>query len=449
MSEDRMLKIFEEFAGESKARCYHVLVAYHVEDFYMYPYAVHLITPEKPLAHEAFRRAEELLDKYFADTWRRGRIKSRFIGIEELPVEVDREYHVVVSFSAGAYYVREIFSNVPEHVAEKIMDYRFRWLTIDIDVDVVKNLVGKDAEEARKALIKAIRELAKLPNAEFYKTKRGYHVRVPLSERKNFNELIEMRMKYLDDEARIDLDKAYYGSGLWYLTNMLFNEKYWYEGDRLVHQVEQPIAPDKIIDEIEGLASKESTAVGNNVSNVVERIEELVSELTSVLRVREAENKMLHVVTIYKGTARIGRLLLSRDAEPDELLNENKMISMLTSRAFTASFNNLPKLTISEPLKAVFFMPNLVYAYTDNALIWLSLDIVYYKPLKKIFKLSEESKTMYEDQIRRMWSKSVRVDETIILDNDKDRVEIKNVTSSQLLGELRKQYNVVACTSES
>jgi len=383
-------------------RSYHVMVCYYVEDFYTYPYAVHLFTPEKPLAYEAFRKAEELLDKYFKN-WRKEKIESRYMGIEELPVEVKQEYHVAVSLAPGMEYVVRYYGNVPKEVAEKIIDYRFKHLTIDIDIDPY--MPGQLLEAMKKKTVEIVREIAnKYINAEFYKTKRGYHIRILLPEKKDFQELVELREKYLDDTVRIRIDKVYHEKGLDYLTNILFNEKYWFEGDKLVHQTEQPIQPDKIIEELTDKKKEEKTEKQQEPSNVstavlndnfLREIEELTNKL---IETTKSINGSYGCIIVYKGVARVGRVL-TRKTSLGELRGFSEKISKLTVLAYRACGNNLiPYNIVNDTIKTVWFMPNIVYAYTDKGkLVWLSLDVYYDPESKSFYKITESNKKELEE----------------------------------------------------
>lgn len=433
-------------------RSYHVMVCYYVEDFYTYPYAVHLFTPEKPLAYEAFRKAEELLDKYFKN-WRKEKIESRYIGIEELPVEVKQEYHVAVSLAPGMEYVVRYYGNVPKEVANKIVDYRFKHLTIDIDINPY--MPGQLLEAMKKKTVEIVREIAnKYINAEFYKTKRGYHIRILLPEKKDFQELIELREKYLDDTVRIRIDKVYHEKGLDYLTNILFNEKYWFEGDKLVHQIEQPIQPDKIIEELtdkkreektekQQEPSNEATAVLND--NFLREIEELTDKL---IETTKSINGSYGCIIVYKGVARVGRVL-TRKTSLGELRGFSEKISKLTVLAYRACGNNLiPYNIVNDAIKTVWFMPNIVYAYTDKGkLVWLSLDVYYDPESKSFYKITESNKKELEEQVREMLRTLQRHPKAIILlDNENKKSEmivVEKDEDKKLLDKLCLDHKIV------
>jgi predicted RNA-binding protein Jag len=119
---------------------------------------------------------------------------------------------------------------IPENVQE-IVNRRFSWLTVDIDEDAEFRLA--------KALDK-VREL-QLPFS-LYRTARGYHVRAMLPRVYDFQTLMSLRDGCLDDFSRREIDESYHRAGLDFLTNFLFNEKAWIEGNEIKTYSEKEVS---------------------------------------------------------------------------------------------------------------------------------------------------------------------------------------------------------------
>jgi len=210
---------------------WHVMIYSHgLGRVYTHPYAVHLLTPVKPSPEEAFRKAGELLDTHFPE-WMKGEESFlAYAGYEEIPFDTLLCHYVAVKFiiSKDEYKI-SYYSNVPSELAEKITDYRLREVTFDYDGD----------DEYTKYVI--LDTACELENPTIYKTYRGYHLRAGLPSKLDFDEIIRMRRRGFDDFSRIRIDEIYHENGLTFLTNLLFNEKYWIENGGLKHYVEEKI----------------------------------------------------------------------------------------------------------------------------------------------------------------------------------------------------------------
>ena len=221
---------------------WHVMVYSRGFAMYSRPFAVHLLTPGKPGPEEAFRAAEHILESTFPG-WRSGRDYLAYVGYEELHLEAEpaRSAYVAVQFHIGEGIEGvQAVSTVPPSLAAAVEEYRKAWLTLDLD----------DKSEYGKAkLIDVVDRLRAdgLP-LKVYETHRGFHVRARLPEPRPLREILELRRELWDDSFRVRIDEAYLGSGLGFLTNLLFNEKHWRDtpGGSLQRTVEVEVDPERI-----------------------------------------------------------------------------------------------------------------------------------------------------------------------------------------------------------
>jgi hypothetical protein len=203
---------------------YHIMV-YSSEErgVYSYPYAVHFFANSKIPPATAFERANKIIK----DTFGAGP-QNRYVGYEELPVSVP-EFYVATKFDSDMSLEKFVAEpRIPE--MREVTDYRLSRLTVDIDENADFKLA--------KALDK-VREL-QLPFS-LYRTARGYHVRATLPRVYDFQTLMSLRDSCMDDFSRREIDESYHKAGLDFLTNFLFNEKYWIEGSEIKGYAEREV----------------------------------------------------------------------------------------------------------------------------------------------------------------------------------------------------------------
>ena len=183
--------------------------------------AVHIIAPDKLPPEDALERAKEVVEKLVGE----GKIPAYLqksvgfvrVGYEKLPdYPIEKEYYVVVYTNELSEKTAICYNDVPQDLASFILQHRKQWLTLDYD--------SKNAEEMRKAYGVYLQH----PQAKIYETRYGYHVKAKLPEPMDLMELLKLRERLHDDARRIDFDRRYLEAGLAFLTNMLFNERYWY-----------------------------------------------------------------------------------------------------------------------------------------------------------------------------------------------------------------------------
>jgi len=192
---------------------------------YSYPYAVHFFVNSKIPPATAFERANKIIK----DTFGTG-AQNRYVGYEELPVSVS-EFYIATKFDSDMALERFVAEpKIPENVQE-ITNYRFSWLTVDID---------ENAEFILAKALDKVREL-QLPFS-VYRTARGYHVRATLPKVYDFQTLLSLRDSCMDDFSRREIDESYHRAGLDFLTNFLFNEKAWVEGNEIKSYVEKEVS---------------------------------------------------------------------------------------------------------------------------------------------------------------------------------------------------------------
>ncbi|MEM2050129.1 MAG: KH domain-containing protein [Thermoproteota archaeon] len=210
-------------------------------DIYSHPYAFHLFTSSKPSPSEAFKVAGEILSKAFPDWGKDEREYLAFVGYEELPLSLPPEAEGVVAakfnIDVGVKDVKAI-STVPPALAKTLEDYRSRQLTLDVD---------SKSDHAKAKLIDTLNSLS-FQGIKLYETHRGYHVRASLPEPLPLEEIIKLRRELGDDPSRLSIDSVYLKHGLGFLTNLLFNEKYWCTkpNDTLQGTIEKEINPGSI-----------------------------------------------------------------------------------------------------------------------------------------------------------------------------------------------------------
>ncbi|MEM2294161.1 MAG: KH domain-containing protein [Nitrososphaerota archaeon] len=196
-------------------------------DIYSHPYAFHLFTSSKPSPSEAFKVAGEILSKAFPDWGKDEREYLAFVGYEGLPLSLPPEaegMYVAAKFRAGLREDVQLVSTVPSMFASVISHYRSQQLTLDFD---------EKSDYARANVIDVVNALSeKSINFKVYETYRGYHIRAQLPSPLPLEEIIKLRRELGDDPSRLSVDSVYLKHGCGFLTNLLFNEKYWRDSDR-------------------------------------------------------------------------------------------------------------------------------------------------------------------------------------------------------------------------
>ncbi|MEM1510564.1 MAG: KH domain-containing protein [Thermofilaceae archaeon] len=233
---------------------WHVMVySRGLESAYSHPYAVHLFTSSKPSPNEAFRMAEEILSKTFPDWGKDKREYLAYVGYEELPLSLPPEAegsYVAVKFLISMRVENAQFiSTVPPTLVSILEKYRMEKLTLDYD--------GKDDHTKADIIDVLDTLLEKNISFKIYETHRGYHIRASLPQPLPLEEILKMRKGFGDDNARLDVDSHYLHHGFGFLTNLLFNEKYWWDfpRDNLQCTIETEINPKKIMIEFKQFIS--------------------------------------------------------------------------------------------------------------------------------------------------------------------------------------------------
>ncbi|MEM2502370.1 MAG: KH domain-containing protein, partial [Acidilobaceae archaeon] len=259
-------------------KMYHIMVYNHGLRIYSYPYAVHIFTSKKLSPKDAFKLADEILSKHYPK-WR-DRANLAYVGYEELPLSFsfDTNPYVAVEMSIddNITYV-DIVSTVPAELAKAIENYRRKWLTLDYDC---KSMICK---------AKLINALNQIKNFRVYETYRGYHVRALLPRTLSLEEIIEMRKRLGDDEMRIIIDKIYIDKNMAFLTNLLFNEKCWVDGNEMRCSAETETSLDNIITEY--MKERLIEAYGKislSLSEIVKKSDVKVVNNTIVIKTDEA-----------------------------------------------------------------------------------------------------------------------------------------------------------------
>ena len=183
--------------------------------------AVHIIAPVKLPPEDALEKATNVVEKLINEgkipAYLRKSISFVRAGYEKLPNhQIEKEHYVVVYTNELSEKTTTCYNDVPQDLANLITQHRKQWLTLDYD--------SKNAEEIRKAY----NVYLQYPQAKIYETRYGYHIKAKLPEPMDLTELLKLREKLHDDTRRIDFDKRYLEAGLGFLTNMLFNERYWF-----------------------------------------------------------------------------------------------------------------------------------------------------------------------------------------------------------------------------
>jgi transcription antitermination factor NusA-like protein len=197
---------------------WHIMVWFTGRDsksYYDYPFAVHFFS-RKLSCETALAKATEILKNV--------RGNFRFVGYEELPVNVSRDLVVAVEFRPadfGNYDLNVITNTITNDVAEEITKHRLGYLTVDID-EYKPEIMITPHEKLATALDVASENSAEV---RVFRTRGGYHVRARLKNSIDFEKLMELRQKAWDDPERVKIDYLYHEHGLTFLTNFLFNEK--------------------------------------------------------------------------------------------------------------------------------------------------------------------------------------------------------------------------------
>jgi hypothetical protein len=229
---------------------------------YCYPYAVHFFTREKPEPEEIMERAREILRNTFpnfvvAEKKKEdyGGYRAVFVGYEYLPLDTP-EFYVAVAFHK---YEADVEPEPPRDVAEKIARYRLSRFTVDIDE------YKSDSMHPYESLAKAldIAEKINAKNIRVLRTHGGWHVRAELSEPMEYKKLADLRQEAGDDEDRLRIDAKYKWVDHVFLTNILFNEKHWYDDEGILrHYVEKEVPLSEVV-----IRRKIEIPVGNWVAD--------------------------------------------------------------------------------------------------------------------------------------------------------------------------------------
>jgi len=240
---------------------YHVMVyTSDINDPYGHPYAVHFFTQNKPTYDWAFAKAAEVLDSTFPE-WRS--VKRyydtpalNFCGIESIPLPIPEsvipipESVIVAKFGwdyddwGRRFFVQDIveFKPLSDESKQMILKYRLNNLTVDIDYKW---------SSALHAALERLREMSFVSDVRVFETERGFHIRVKLSKSFSFDELLQLREELDDDYMRRRIDRAYHKAGYTFLTNLLFNEKAWWENGKLCSYTEMAIDPSVLVEKYE------------------------------------------------------------------------------------------------------------------------------------------------------------------------------------------------------
>ncbi|MEM1672879.1 MAG: KH domain-containing protein [Archaeoglobaceae archaeon] len=227
---------------------YHVMVySRGFDSEYEHPYAVHLFIHKKPSPDEAFKIAEEILNKHFPEWRKYDRSGLAYVGYEYIPLPTEAEMsYVAIAFGYAGWSkvdISDVVSTVPQQLASSIEEYRKRFVTLDYDDDYVAT---------RASIIDALDYLTELGcNARVFKTHRGYHVRAELPSPQPLDKIFEVRRRLNEDHSRIAIDRAYIEISMGFLTNLLFNSKCWVEFSTNILKCydEEEISPESITTE--------------------------------------------------------------------------------------------------------------------------------------------------------------------------------------------------------
>jgi hypothetical protein len=229
---------------------------------YCYPYAVHFFVREKPDPEDIIERAREILRNSFpnfeaAEKKKEdyGDYRAVFAGYEYLPLDTP-EFYAAVAFHKYEVHVEP---EPPKEVAEKIARYRLSRFTVDIDE--YKSSSAHPYERLAKAL--DVVEKLNAKNVRVSRTHGGWHVRAELREPVEYNKLADLRQEAGDDDDRLRIDAKYKWAGHVFLTNILFNEKCWFDDkNALKCYVEREIPLSEVI-----IRRKIEIPVGNWVAD--------------------------------------------------------------------------------------------------------------------------------------------------------------------------------------
>ena len=215
---------------------------------YSYPIAVHMFLslPPPPSPKLISERALSVV-KSCGNALQRLRLSMeespRYIGVEELPLSVE-PFSLVVIFDEYGGRVEEVCGSAPSDAVKAIEEYRLSGFTVDIDT--YKR--GVSEEELLATVTRAVDVAEELgaTGIRVLRSAHGYHVRARLPSRLGFEELWEARRKAGDDMQRLSIDIDYHEKSLDFLTNFLFNEKWWVEGGSWRHYREEAVSPEAV-----------------------------------------------------------------------------------------------------------------------------------------------------------------------------------------------------------
>jgi hypothetical protein len=167
----------------------------------------------------------------------------RYIGIEELPLSVE-PFSLVAIFDDYGAELEEVCGSAPGEAARAVEEYRLSHFTVDIDT-YRENV---STEELLATVTRAVDVAEELgaTGIRVLRSAHGYHVRARLPSRLGFEELWEARRKAGDDMKRLSIDREYHEKSLDFLTNFLFNEKWWVEGGGWRHYREEAVSPEAV-----------------------------------------------------------------------------------------------------------------------------------------------------------------------------------------------------------
>jgi hypothetical protein len=236
-------------------RTYHVMVwwnfLYQPDGWraYSYPIAVHMFLPLPPPPSPKLisERALSVVRHSCSDALQRLRLSMeespRYIGVEELPVSIE-PFSLVTIFDDYGAELEEVCGSAPSEAARAVEEYRLSQFTVDIDA-YRENVTTEELLYTVTRAVDIAEELG-ATGIRVLRSAHGYHVRARLPSCLGFDELWEARRRAGDDMKRLFIDREYHERGLSFLTNFLFNEKYWAEGGSWRHYREEAVSPEAV-----------------------------------------------------------------------------------------------------------------------------------------------------------------------------------------------------------
>ncbi len=262
---------------------WHIMVYTNGFKSYCHPYAVHLFTSRKISPERAFKRVAKILAEEFSSKWKRRafppwiegeEVVLEYAGYEKIPVKLPEGY-IAVRFSIGRWSdeieIERYIPRVPLSDFATLEEYRRRQITLDYDIydEEEKWRVLRRVEEA----VAFLESLSFKESVKVYKTLHGYHVRALLKQPlHSINEVLYLRKNLLDDPYRYALDMAYMHEGLVFLTNVLFNEKCWYNNGSIICKKEEEV---EVVD---------GRVYTKELADLKRRLSTLIEKLTSEVR---------------------------------------------------------------------------------------------------------------------------------------------------------------------